>query len=113
MQHLLKLALLTGNQKNKLMNTNLSRFCKVITYYIYCQYSSFLCNPKVNKKCVKVVEQHHKFLSYFFSGKSCLIVCMILSTVYIVVYPEKNSYIYVLFISTSFFILALLYSACW
>ena len=46
-----------------------------------------------------------KLLVFFFSGKLCVVVCMILSTEYIIVYQEKYCYIYVLFILISFFIL--------
>ena len=79
-----------GIHENTLMNTNLSRFCKVITYYI------FLYSLKKNKKCVSMEVQHHMFKLhiFFFSGRQCMIVCIILSTVYIIVYQEKYCYIY-------------------
>ena len=43
-----------------------------------------------------------KLLISFFSGKLCLIVCIVLSTVYIIVYEKIYCYIYVLFIFISF-----------
>ena len=59
--------------------------------------------------------QHHKhkLLISFISSKLYLIVCIIISTVYIIVYEEKKIFLYVLFISISFLISALEYSACW
>ena len=86
------------------MNTNLSRFCKVITYYI------FLYSLKKNKKCVSMEVQHHMFKLhiFFFLGRQCMIVCIILSTVYIIVYQE-NIVTFILI----YFDFALLYSACY
>ena len=46
-----------------------------------------------------------KLLIFFFSGKLCMVVCIIVSTECIIVYQEKYCYIYVLFILISFFIL--------
>ena len=46
-----------------------------------------------------------KLIIFFFSGKLCMVVCIILSTVYIIVYQEKYCHIYILFILISFLIL--------
>ena len=45
---------------------------------------------------------------FFFSGRQCMIVCIILSTVYIIVYQE-NIVTFILI----YFDFALLYSACY
>ena len=50
-------------------------------------------------------EQHHKvkLLIFYFPGKLCSIVCMILNIVYKIGYHEKYCYIYVSFIFISLF----------